>query len=307
MSGCAALHSGRVTVVIPTFNRAALVARAVQSVLAQSAADLCDIVVVDDGSTDDTPAVLTGFGSHILIVRRPNCGVSAARNAGIHARPNEFIAFLDSDDTCHPERIERQLTALRADARVVLVTSQVRLGGRRAGHAARSPTVPMNRPVDLAPALFYDNFVATSAVMLRATHLRRTGLFRPDLSCCEDYHLWVRLACCGPGVVLDEPLVTYQSGSPGSLTRDPLHLLRSQLRVRHLLRRELRRRPDCRACWQAGLARCEALIRDQYYRAGHYGHAWRYGVQTILRHPLRTASWEWGRMLGAARRAAGAL
>ncbi|MCU0839480.1 MAG: glycosyltransferase, partial [Rhodospirillales bacterium] len=93
-----------VAVVIPTYNRAHCVSEAIESVLAQTVpAD--EVIVVDDGSTDTTPEVLAGFGDRIIVIRQPNRGVSAARNAGIARATSEWITFLDSDDVWYPNRV----------------------------------------------------------------------------------------------------------------------------------------------------------------------------------------------------------
>ena len=98
-----------VSVIIPTFNRATMVVEAVDSVLAQSYQPL-EIIVVDDGSTDDTAVRLSGYGERIKVIRRPlNRGVSAARNCGIRQSCGHYLALLDSDDLWLPDKIERQM------------------------------------------------------------------------------------------------------------------------------------------------------------------------------------------------------
>ena len=98
----------QVSVIIPTYNRAALVGEAIGSVLAQSWRGF-ELLVVDDGSTDDTREILTAFGAAIKVIRHPRRrGVSAARNAGIQAAKGEWLAFLDSDDLWLSPKLERQ-------------------------------------------------------------------------------------------------------------------------------------------------------------------------------------------------------
>ena len=103
-----------VSVIIPTYNRAALVKEAVASVLAQTWREF-ELIVVDDGSTDDTPEALAPYASRIRLLRRENRGgVSAARNAGMAAARGEWLAFLDSDDLWLPEKLARQMAYLAA-------------------------------------------------------------------------------------------------------------------------------------------------------------------------------------------------
>ena len=105
----------KVSVIIPTYNRSLSVREAIESVLAQTYRDF-ELIVVDDGSADNTPSVLGSFGERIRGIRQANAGVSAARNAGIRAAKGEWVAFLDSDDLWVPQKLERQMAgvALRA-------------------------------------------------------------------------------------------------------------------------------------------------------------------------------------------------
>jgi glycosyltransferase involved in cell wall biosynthesis len=102
-----------VSVVIPTYNREEAVCRAVRSVLDQTYSNI-EVIVVDDGSTDDTQAMLRQFGSQIQVITGTNAGASAARNRGIGVAQGKFIAFLDSDDRWLPQKLERQMKALRS-------------------------------------------------------------------------------------------------------------------------------------------------------------------------------------------------
>jgi glycosyltransferase involved in cell wall biosynthesis len=112
--------SGRVSVVIPVYNREATVADAVQSCLAQTFEDI-EVIVVDDGSTDRTREVLNGFGARIKVISQANGGVGAARNAGTRVTSGEYVAWMDSDDIAMPERLGLQagLLASRPDINLV--------------------------------------------------------------------------------------------------------------------------------------------------------------------------------------------
>lgn len=293
-------RNGRVTVVIPSFNRAALLPRAVDSVLNQTVADLCDIVVVDDGSTDGTSAVVAGYGARIRYIPQPNSGAAAARNTAIRASDNELVAFLDTDDEWLPDKTERQLNAMRRWPEVILVAGrgvERYADGRAVPH--RVPRIPLDQPTDFAPALFDQNMMSTPSVMVRRRFFEETGLFCEDLPRSHDYHMWVRLSCRGPCVFLEAPVAVYAADTPDGLQRDRDAALRANVRARYLLRRELRRRPDCRAIWRRALARKLATLRDRCYGERRYIEAARFGFESLWHRPWSRPGWEWGRAFSA--------
>jgi glycosyltransferase involved in cell wall biosynthesis len=300
MNCATGVRNGRVTVVIPSFNRAALLPRAVDSVLKQTVADLCDIVVVDDGSTDGTNTVVAGYGVRVHYIWQPNSGAAAARNAAIRASDNEFVAFLDTDDEWLPDTTERQLSVMRRWPEVVLVAGrgvERYTDGRTIPH--RVPRIPLDQPTDFAPALFDQNIMSTPSVMVRRRVLEQTGLFCEDLPRSHDYHMWVRLACRGPCVFLDAPVAIYAADTPDGLQGDRDAALHANVRARYLLKRELRRRPDCRAIWRRALARKLATLRDRCYGERRYIQAARFGFESLWHRPWSRPQWEWGRAFSA--------
>lgn len=182
-----------VSVIIPTYNRAHLIGRAIQSVLSQTFQDF-EIIVVDDGSEDNTKEVVRGFADgHVRYFRHnENRGGSAARNTGIRASRGEYIAFLDSDDEWNPRKLERQLRVLRAaSSTVVLVFAGLRnvnSQGRELFRCCPSPGVVVDRS-----QLFTACFVSNSAILTRKTALVEVGGFDDRLSCWQDRDLWLRL------------------------------------------------------------------------------------------------------------------
>ncbi len=303
ISPAVTLTSGRVTAIIPTHNRATLVRRAIESVLRQTAAERCDVVVVDDGSTDETPAMLAAYRPRVRCVRTPGRGVSAARNAGLAGCTTEFVAFLDDDDAWEPDKIARQLAAFARWPATVLVAGRV-LECRPDGTSAlrAMPAVPLDRPADMAAEFFVTNFVPPSAAMLRTSVLWQTGGFHEELHIAEDYHLWVRVACRGPAVVLSDVVTRYSSGSPGSLSGRGVRALTQQLRARYLLKSKLRAhscgaavRRERHSAWRRGVLRSRTDLRDVCFRAGDFSRAARYGLQALLQDPLGRAPWEWRR------------
>jgi len=205
-----------VSVVIPTYNRAAQVVRAVSSVLEQTE-EAREVLVVDDGSTDGTVQALEGFQGRIRLLRhRRNRGVSAARNTGIRAGMAPLVAFLDSDDHWLPRKLETQVRFFREHPGAVACQTQEiwMRRGRRVNPARRhlKPSGEIFEP-SLKRCL-----VSPSAVMLRRSLLDEVGLFDESLPVCEDYDLWLRIACCHPIHLIDEPHLVREGGHQDQLS-----------------------------------------------------------------------------------------
>lgn len=239
-------HSGlpAVSVVIPTFNRVGIVERAIDSLRRQLLTPL-EIIVVDDGSTDATPAVLASFGESIRVIRQPNRGVSAARNAGIHAATGAWVAFLDSDDEWEPDKLARQLDAAARDPEIILHAAN---GAVCQGRDERewadffavrgkvwndADQKRLDDPLEwVLNAMFM-----TPGVMARRADLLAVGGFDQSLSMFEDLDLLARLALRGPFGVDCKPLFrVYRRGPVGQSLSErsaatPGHAARSLSRV----------------------------------------------------------------------------
>jgi glycosyltransferase involved in cell wall biosynthesis len=206
----------RVSIIIPTFNRAALVAEAVASVLAQSRQGF-ELLVVDDGSSDRTLRVLEALPSPITIIHHAQRrGVSAARNSGIKAARGEWLAFLDSDDCWLPGKLEKQLTFLAANPAVRICQTEelwlrrgVRVNPRRR-HQKKGGWI-------FQPSLELC-LVSPSAVILHRQILQEIGLFDESLLACEDYDLWLRIAWRYPIELIPEALIIKRGGHPDQLS-----------------------------------------------------------------------------------------
>jgi glycosyltransferase involved in cell wall biosynthesis len=175
-----------VSAVVTTHNRASLLPRALNSVLEQSYPNL-ELVVVDDGSTDDTEAVVDRYRNHIVLKYLKNAapeGACSARNSGIREAQGEFVAGLDDDDEWHPERITRLLEINRDD--FSCLTSDVRMV-----YPNRSVVWHKKQVIDLDD-LLYSNQVGNQ-VLVRRERLLDIGGFDEKLEAAQDYDLWVRL------------------------------------------------------------------------------------------------------------------
>ena len=206
----------RVSVIIPTYNRADLVRQALASVKAQTYRDF-EIVVVDDGGTDGTCEVLSAWREIRVLRHAGRRGVSAARNTGIAAARGEWLAFLDSDDLWLPDKLARQIFLLEGQPELLICQTEetwVRRGVR------------VNKPLShrkMAGRIFLPSLtrcmISPSAVILNRRLFADHGGFDPTLPAAEDYDLWLRLTWRYEVGLVDEPLVIKRGGHPDQLSR----------------------------------------------------------------------------------------
>jgi glycosyltransferase involved in cell wall biosynthesis len=198
-----------VSVVIPTYNRAALLRESLESVAAQTYRDF-EILVVDDGSTDDTRSVVESSGARWIPIG--HSGLQAAvRNRGIEQAQGEYVAFLDSDDRWLPEKLKRQVELLRERPEFALTCCNAHrlVDGKHEGLLHRPGTL---RTGDVFDALLKRNFVVNSSVLVRRATLTEVGGLDEDpaLKSVEDYDLWLRIASTRKVHSFDDPLVDYR-------------------------------------------------------------------------------------------------
>jgi glycosyltransferase involved in cell wall biosynthesis len=198
-----------VSVVVPTRNRSAWLRQTLQSVLWQADVEL-EVIVVDEGSTDDTHDVVRGLGDQRIVLLRHErpLGVSAARNHGAEVARGEWLSFIDDDDVWSPHKLSRQLQAAMATGRRWVYTGCVNvddslriLGGR-----------PPPPPEEVARVIFHQNIIpgGGSNVAVHHAELERVGPFDLDLRNTEDWEMYIRLAKRGPPAWVPEPLVGYR-------------------------------------------------------------------------------------------------
>lgn len=201
-----------VSVVIPAYNAARYVSGAVESALAQRDVDL-EVLVVDDGSQDDTAGVAARLSPRVRVLRRANRGPGAARNVGAAEGRAPVVAFLDADDRWLPGTLGRRLAALAARSGALLVHGLVTYRDAEGRDIAFDPLayrVPAaGREGHVLRALFWHNFVHTSTVAARRDALLEAGGFDERREVIEDYDLWLKLAARGPFAFLAEPVAVY--------------------------------------------------------------------------------------------------
>lgn len=203
----------RVSIVVPTRNRAEELVGALDSVRAQSA-DAWECIVVDDGSGDATGDVVAravaGDARFRGLRREPGGSIAAARNLGLGAAIGEFVAFLDDDDRWLPEKLARQVEILDAQPDAAFVCGRVERFGDSGG-------IWPERPVPVRPtlrALLASNFVPVSTVLARRTAVEQSGGFDESLRVAEDYDLWIRVAIRSPFLAESDVVARYRFDRP---------------------------------------------------------------------------------------------
>lgn len=211
-----------VSVVVPTHNRADLLERTLRSILQQQVSDL-EVIVVDDGSVDDTSAVAAAADPRVQLLRNKNStGVSAARNRGIAAARGDWVAFCDDDDLWSPEKLARQLAAAERSGAHWVYAGDVNVDNRLRVLSGGPPP----EPEAVLALLPHWNPLASggSNVIVRSRALADVGGFDPSLRRTEDWDLWIRLARIGPPACVCKPLVAYRFHG-GNLMADPKEMV----------------------------------------------------------------------------------
>lgn len=222
------MQADLVSAVIPTFNYGHFVCAAVDSVLAQTYRPV-EVIVVDDGSTDDTSERLRPYGDRIRYVYQRNQGLSAARNTGIaHAR-GAYVAFLDSDDIWHPQKLAVQMRYAAAHPEVGVIGTD-----RVAGTDPILPVVDLGAPAPTRPvsldALVVKVDFCPSSVVVRRDCLDAVGPFDTELRSAEDRDMWIRIASRFPVARIGLPLCWYRLHA-NSMSRAAARMEEFQLRV----------------------------------------------------------------------------
>lgn len=195
-----------ISVVIPTYNRGYCIARAIESVLKQTMQDY-EVIVVDDGSTDDTAEKLQAFADRIAVVQGPHLGVSEARNTGIRRASGEYLAFLDSDDTWFPHKLERVMQVFAGEPSIGMVTSNLQLVNPDTGEILGIK--PQSRPGKTYQEMLIKGSGQASGLVVKRQCLELVGLFDSTTDGMEDYELILRVSKRFPFRHLEEPLGNY--------------------------------------------------------------------------------------------------
>lgn len=201
---------GRVSVVIPAYNAEQTLCQALDSVLVQSV-PASEIIVVDDGSSDETANLAEAYGGRVSCIRKDHGGVSAARNVGIEASTGELVALLDADDLWMPDKLERQLSLMVSSGAGAVYSWERRMDeqGRVLGETRKT------RYIDYCEALLLYSCIAgsCSSFLIHRELLRAVGGFDPQLSHCEDWKVWLKLSLRTQFAFVEAPLVSCRQPS----------------------------------------------------------------------------------------------
>ena len=255
--------SPRVSVVIPTYNNSQTIGEAVESVLAQTYSNT-EIIVIDDGSTDDTRLGLEKYAGKIDYRYQPNQERSVARNHGIRLARGRYIAFLDADDWWLPDKLGRQIAHAEAHPDLGLIYSWVNVvdetGTQLRVLGAERPSSEATG-ADLFEWFLLGNSAPTPSVVVRRECLDRVGLFDETITYIEDWDLWMRIASKYPVGHVAEPLACYSvhhSYLPAVFARHQLQekrlvVIEKAFAARPEIGVDLRKHALLRACWYSAL------------------------------------------------------
>lgn len=205
-----------IAIVIPTYNRSALIKRALESVHAQTLVP-DEVIIVDDGSDDNTEEMIKTCYPGACYVYQTNQGVSKARNVGIELADSDWICLLDSDDSWHENKLEKQVAAITAqpDYRLCHTNEVWYRNGTLLNQKKKHKKYGGNIFQHCLPLCT----ISPSSVMIQRSLFDEVGLFDETLPACEDYDLWLRICCQHPVVFLDEPLVNKYGGHNDQLSQ----------------------------------------------------------------------------------------
>jgi len=254
------------SVIVPVYNRQEMLQRALDSVSAQTFKDY-EIIVVDDGSDDGTGELCPAGYRNLIYLRQNNSGVSAARNLGIKHAGAPYIAFLDSDDTWHPQKLQEDYDYIKNNPRFKIHQSEdiwIRNGAR---------VNPGKKHLKKAGLIFYESLelcmISPSSAVISAEIFELYGLFDENLRACEDYDLWLRITPFEEVGLIAKKLITRYSGHNDQLSS--LYHVMDRFRlysIINLLKTEklpdkFRERALTRAMEKAGIIRSGAVKRNR--------------------------------------------
>jgi teichuronic acid biosynthesis glycosyltransferase TuaG len=275
------------SVIIPAFNAGLYIAEAIESALNQIDVK-AEIIVVNDGSTDNTLDILAGYGDSIKIFNQENKGLAAARNQGVKISEGSYIAFLDADDIWMPDKLKIQREKI-LDSYDIVYTNRINFGSIGDLPEVQSDVTKMVEG-DIWEELLMGNMITVSSSIIKRELFERVNGFDESLRSCEDWDLWLRCTEKTPVAYCPKPLVKYRM-HPNSLSKN--YVFMSQMREQVISRslNSERGRKLYRAKKQKALALIWACSGCEAARAKNFRRSLKNYARSLFYYPFSCDIW----------------
>ncbi len=271
----------KVSVIIPTHNRGRLIGRALESVFKQTYKDY-EVIVVDDGSTDNTREVLAQFGNKIKYIAQPQQGSAAARNRGIRESMSEYVAFLDSDDFWIPEKLATQVEILDKHKNVGIVYSKMIMINEKGEQCGMKPSSVSGKNYQELLEIWGD--LPTSTVMTRKDYFNKAGLFDQSLTTMQDIDMWLRIARFCDLYEVEDKMLAYYFRHDEQITKNRIKVYEGLIRLQQKILNNYEDVPA--ASFVKRIAMNQYTLSRTYYNEKFYPKSLQNALAAIGRYPL---------------------
>jgi len=275
----------KVSVIVPTYNRAQYLSRALQSVFCQTFKDF-EIIVIDDGSVDNTQEILGPFKDKIKYIYQMNSGVSAARNRGIKESLGQYMAFLDSDDEWIAEKLSIQVPILDKDGTIGIVYSKATMVNEKNERCGIKPSHDIGK--DFRELVELGGDLPTSTVMTRRECFDKAGLFDESFSILEDFDMWIRIARHYNIYQVVEPNLAFYHCHEEQTVKNKIKVLVSTVDLDKKILRQFEDIPKVMV--QKRLAANEYILSRACYNENKNTNSFNHLIASIYRNPFLGAS-----------------
>jgi glycosyltransferase involved in cell wall biosynthesis len=270
----------KVSVIIPTYDRAKFIAKAVDSALQQTYPDV-EVIVVDDGSKDNTRHVLRGYEGRIRYFYQENRGIAGARNRGIKEAKGKYIAFLDSDDIWVPEKLAAQVAILEKNPNIGIVYHKLIILNEKGEWLGTKPKEVYGRNFQELVAGMGD--LPTSSVVTRSECFKKAGLFDESMDTMEDFEMWLRIAKEYEIYEIDKRALAFYYRHDQQITQDKIKVSLGLVNLDKKILKTFKDIPT--GVVSRRLAKNEYTLSRVYFDYGRYKDAFNHLIQGVARDP----------------------
>ncbi len=273
--------TSKVSIIIPTYNRAKFISRALDSVFNQTYRDF-EIIVIDDGSIDNTKEILDLYKNKIKYFYQTNRGSAAARNRGIKESSGIYIAFLDSDDYWVSEKLEEQVKTLDSHPNVGIVYSRMLIINNKGEKIGMKPAGVSGRNFKELLQVWGD--LPTSTIMTRRDCFEKAGLFDTSLTTMEDIDMWIRIAKYYELYEIENKVLAYYRRHEEQITRNKVKVYEGLVKIYTKIYNTYSEAP--RGLMVKRIVENQYLLAKEHYIEGHYRNAYTHALTAIMQYPL---------------------